>query len=106
MNLPTTRRSLLKGTAAASAAAFVAPTISGAALAALPPAGKQAPGYYRIKVGDYEVTLLHDGAYTPPLARIRHEHQPGASGRDRGGKLYARRKGERSIQSDLDQHRI
>ena len=51
MELTTTRRSLLKGTAAAGAAAFIAPAMSGSALAAVPAAGKQAPGYYRIKVG-------------------------------------------------------
>jgi glyoxylase-like metal-dependent hydrolase (beta-lactamase superfamily II) len=63
MDLTTTRRSLLTGTAAAGAAALITP--AGAALANAPLSGKQAPGYYRFKVGDYEVTLLHDGAYTP-----------------------------------------
>ena len=29
--------------------------------AAAPPAGKQAPGYYRYKVGDYELTAILDG---------------------------------------------
>jgi glyoxylase-like metal-dependent hydrolase (beta-lactamase superfamily II) len=66
MDLTTTRRSLLTGTAAAGAAAFMAPAISGPARAAVPPAAKQAPGYYRFKVGDYEVTLLHDGAFVRP----------------------------------------
>jgi glyoxylase-like metal-dependent hydrolase (beta-lactamase superfamily II) len=66
MELTTTRRSLLKGSAAAGAAAFMAPAISGSAHAAVAPAGKQAPGYYRLKVGDYEVTLLHDGAFVRP----------------------------------------
>jgi glyoxylase-like metal-dependent hydrolase (beta-lactamase superfamily II) len=66
MNLTTTRRSLLKGTLAGAAAASLAPTISGPSTAAVPPAGKQAPGYYRFKVGDYEMTLLHDGAFVRP----------------------------------------
>ena len=66
MDLTTTRRSLLTGTAAAGAAAFMAPAISGRVRAAVPPAAKQAPGYYRFKVGDYEVTLLHDGAFVRP----------------------------------------
>jgi glyoxylase-like metal-dependent hydrolase (beta-lactamase superfamily II) len=65
MELTTTRRSLLTGTAAAGAA-FMTPAISGSARAAVPPAGKQAPGYYRFKIGDYEVTLLHDGAFVRP----------------------------------------
>ena len=29
--------------------------------AAAPPAGKQAPGFYRYKVGDIEVTVVTDG---------------------------------------------
>lgn len=58
------RRSLLTGTAAVSAAA-TAPSLP--AYAATPPAGKQAPGFYRYKVGDYEVTVVTDGANTFPL---------------------------------------
>jgi glyoxylase-like metal-dependent hydrolase (beta-lactamase superfamily II) len=41
------------------------------AVAAAPPAGKQAPGYYRFKVGDYEVTVLNDGVLKFPLQAIR-----------------------------------
>src|SRR5947209_273906 len=65
MELTTTRRRLLKGSAAAGAAALIAP--AGAALANAPISGKQAPGYYRLKVGEYEVTLLHDGARSFPM---------------------------------------
>src|SRR5947209_13747893 len=65
MELTTTRRRLLKGSAAAGAAALIAP--AGAALANAPISGKQAPGYYRLKVGDYEVTLLNDGARSFPM---------------------------------------
>jgi glyoxylase-like metal-dependent hydrolase (beta-lactamase superfamily II) len=36
------------------------------AQAAAPMSGKQAPGFYRIKLGSYEVTILHDGARTFP----------------------------------------
>ena len=67
MEVTTTRRSLLTGTAAAGAAALVAPAIPGPARAAVPASGKQAPGFYRFKVGDYEVTLLHDGARSFPM---------------------------------------
>jgi glyoxylase-like metal-dependent hydrolase (beta-lactamase superfamily II) len=49
-----TRRHVLAGTAALAA--------SGAALAAAPPAGKQAPSYYRARIGDLEVTVISDGA--------------------------------------------
>jgi glyoxylase-like metal-dependent hydrolase (beta-lactamase superfamily II) len=37
-------------------------------MAAAPLQGAQAPGFYRIKVGEIEVTLVHDGAATRPLA--------------------------------------
>jgi glyoxylase-like metal-dependent hydrolase (beta-lactamase superfamily II) len=57
------RRSLLTGTAAITAAA--APSLP--VQAAAPPAGKQAPGFYRYKVGDYEVNVITDGATTFPL---------------------------------------
>lgn len=38
-----------------------------AAHAAVPLADRQAPGYYRVRLGDYEVTLLHDGARSFPM---------------------------------------
>jgi glyoxylase-like metal-dependent hydrolase (beta-lactamase superfamily II) len=55
-----TRRTLLAGAAALA----VAP----AAMASAPIAKKQAPGFYRFALGDYEVTILHDGArsFAPP----------------------------------------
>jgi glyoxylase-like metal-dependent hydrolase (beta-lactamase superfamily II) len=53
-----TRRSALLGT---TAAAFAAATASMPARAAAPVAGKQAPGFYRYKVGDMEVNVITDG---------------------------------------------
>src|SRR5262249_13106048 len=53
-----TRRTLLAG---AGAAAISAPFVD-TTRAAAPPAGKQAPGFYRYKVGDYELTQIADGA--------------------------------------------
>jgi glyoxylase-like metal-dependent hydrolase (beta-lactamase superfamily II) len=53
------RRSLLTGTAAVTVAA-TAPSLPGHAAA--PPVAKQAPGFYRYKVGDIEVTVVTDGA--------------------------------------------
>ena len=38
------------------------------AMAAAPLQGAQAPGFYRIRVGKIEVTLVNDGAATRPLA--------------------------------------
>ena len=51
-----TRRSVL----AAAAATPIA--MSGASFAAAPPAGRQAPGFYRYKVGSIELTVITDGA--------------------------------------------
>jgi hypothetical protein len=34
---------------------------------AVPPTGKQAPGYYRYMVGSYEVTVVTDGINARPL---------------------------------------
>jgi glyoxylase-like metal-dependent hydrolase (beta-lactamase superfamily II) len=55
------RRTVLAGAAAATAAALSASTAIPPARAAAPAAGKQAPGFYRYKVGDYEVTVVTDG---------------------------------------------
>jgi glyoxylase-like metal-dependent hydrolase (beta-lactamase superfamily II) len=59
-----TRRSLMLGSAvvATGAIAGVAPTF-----AAAPPAGKQAQGFYRVKVGDFEVTIISDGVLNAEL---------------------------------------
>jgi glyoxylase-like metal-dependent hydrolase (beta-lactamase superfamily II) len=53
-----TRRTLLAGAAAAAAAPLAA---SAPARAAAPLAGTQAPGWYRYKVGSFEVTVVTDG---------------------------------------------
>ena len=60
-----TRRNELASALAASAAAaapFAVP-----ARAAAPPAGKQAAGVYRYKVGQFECTSINDGARTFPM---------------------------------------
>ena len=59
-----TRREWLAGTAATAAALAVTPS---ALHAAAPAAGRQAPGFYRSKLGDYELTQLADGARTFPM---------------------------------------
>jgi glyoxylase-like metal-dependent hydrolase (beta-lactamase superfamily II) len=56
-----TRRTLLSGVAAATAGTALVPLAPSLAPAAAPPAGKQAPGYYRYKVGTIEVTVVTDG---------------------------------------------
>ena len=59
-----TRRTMIVGTAGAAALGPAAPAST---QAAAPPAGKQAPGFYRYKVGTHEVTVLTDGARAFPL---------------------------------------
>ncbi len=61
-----TRRDLLAGTAATTAALSMGLSPS-EVRAATAPAGKQAPGFYRYKIGDFEVTQLADGARTFPM---------------------------------------
>ena len=63
-----TRRGLLAGTATITAAAAVGPLAIRPAHPAAPAAGKQAPGFYRYKVGDYEITAIYDGIWTPDVA--------------------------------------
>jgi glyoxylase-like metal-dependent hydrolase (beta-lactamase superfamily II) len=50
---------MLAGTALAAAAA----TLPQATRAAAPQSGQQGPGFYRFKVGDYEVTAINDGTW-------------------------------------------
>jgi glyoxylase-like metal-dependent hydrolase (beta-lactamase superfamily II) len=52
------RRGLLAGAAAVTAAS----SINAPARAAAPMAGKQGPGFYRYKIGDFEVTALSEGS--------------------------------------------
>ena len=62
------RRRLLTGAATAAAAtAMGLPFASAPARAAAPATGRQAPAFYRTKVGDFEVTQIADGARTFPM---------------------------------------
>jgi glyoxylase-like metal-dependent hydrolase (beta-lactamase superfamily II) len=62
-----TRRTLFAGTALAAAAAAGPRPVVAPADAAAPPSGKQAPGFYRYKIGSYEITVVTDGARSFPL---------------------------------------
>jgi glyoxylase-like metal-dependent hydrolase (beta-lactamase superfamily II) len=62
------RRGLLTGAVAASAATVLTPLGSAQLQAAAPPVGKQNAGFYRYKVGSFEVTVVTDGANSSPLA--------------------------------------
>src|SRR5262245_43322742 len=55
------RRTVLTGMAATAALSAAPIAGSSPALAAAPAAGKQAPGFYRYKVGSHEVTVVTDG---------------------------------------------
>jgi glyoxylase-like metal-dependent hydrolase (beta-lactamase superfamily II) len=57
------RRSLLLGTAAVAGTTTILPPANAAA----PVAGKQNAGWYRYKVGDFEVTVVTDGVTVNPL---------------------------------------
>jgi glyoxylase-like metal-dependent hydrolase (beta-lactamase superfamily II) len=62
------RRHMLVGAGAAGAAAAIGPRLAvSPARAAAPPLGRQAPAFYRTKVGDFEVTQIADGARTFPM---------------------------------------
>ena len=66
-----TRRAVLAGAAAATALTPLAAVSS--AQAAAPLAGKQAPGWYRYKVGNIEITVVDRRRRTHSAARhLRH----------------------------------
>ena len=63
-----TRRSLLSGAGVAGAALALGPLADRSPVhAAAPPVGKQAPSFYRYKVGSFECTSLSDGANIFPM---------------------------------------
>jgi glyoxylase-like metal-dependent hydrolase (beta-lactamase superfamily II) len=62
-----TRRSLIAGGTVVTATALTLQVGHAPARAAAPPIGKQAPGFYRYKVGTTEVTVVNDGTGTAPL---------------------------------------
>lgn len=65
-----TRRHLLKSTTGLALAASAYAALPATAFAKAPLVGKQAPGYYRLKLGDYEITALSDGTVALPMAKI------------------------------------
>jgi glyoxylase-like metal-dependent hydrolase (beta-lactamase superfamily II) len=68
-----TRRTILTGAVAGAASSF-APLAP--AFAAAPLAGKQNAGFYRYKVGSFEVTVVTDGGNVNPLADVYVANQP------------------------------
>src|SRR5688500_2975069 len=63
---PISRRNVLTGAIAGASAV----ALGGRApvRAAAPPIGKQAPGFYRYRIGTFEITVVTDGARPTPLA--------------------------------------
>ena len=62
------RRTLVSGAGAVTAAVALKQLADiPAAKASSPAAGKQAPGFYRAKLGDFEITQFSDGARTFPM---------------------------------------
>ena len=62
-----TRREILSASAVALAAASFTPFIATPARAAAPLSGKQVPSFYRFKLGEFEITVVSDGARAIPL---------------------------------------
>src|SRR5262245_55206840 len=62
-----TRLQMLAGAAAVTAATALTPFASTPVRAAAPQVGKQAPSFYRSKLGDFEITVVNDGARAIPL---------------------------------------
>ncbi len=69
------RRAILAASAAALGAGAL-PAGVGLAQAAAPMVGKQAPGFFRWKVGEFEVTAVHDGVARGPIDPARIPNAP------------------------------
>jgi glyoxylase-like metal-dependent hydrolase (beta-lactamase superfamily II) len=65
-----TRRSLLITAAGATLAAGAMTALPATAFAKAPIVGKQAASFYRLKLGDFEITALSDGTVKLPMSKI------------------------------------
>ncbi|WP_313615704.1 MBL fold metallo-hydrolase [Agrobacterium sp.] len=65
-----TRRDLLKSSVGITLAAGVITALPTSVLAKASIIGKQAVSFYRLKLGDYEITALSDGTVKLPMAKI------------------------------------
>jgi len=60
-----------------AAALLAGLTWSALSSAAAPMVKTQAPGYYRVMLGDFEVTVINDGSFHLPLAKLLGNTTPG-----------------------------
>ncbi|WP_426124401.1 MBL fold metallo-hydrolase [Pararhizobium sp. PWRC1-1] len=65
-----TRRSLLINSGRTALAAGTLTALPAAVFAKAPMVGKQAAGFYRVKLGSYEITALSDGTAKLPMSKI------------------------------------
>ncbi|MBY5558443.1 MBL fold metallo-hydrolase (plasmid) [Rhizobium leguminosarum] len=65
-----TRRSLMINYAKTALAAGTLSALPAAVFAKAPMAGKQAAGFYRVKLGSHEITALSDGTAKIPMSKI------------------------------------
>jgi glyoxylase-like metal-dependent hydrolase (beta-lactamase superfamily II) len=72
----------LRGTVAAAfaASALFAPCLAAAPAAAVPAQARTVPGYYRLLLGQFEVTALSDGTVTLPLDKLLTNTSPAELG--------------------------
>ena len=73
-----TRRNLFAGAAVVGAGLTASKSIVSPARAAAPAAGKQNAGWYRYKMGDFEVTVVTDGMNSNPLSDAYVSNAPKA----------------------------
>ncbi len=77
------RRTMFAGSLAVTAAATLPASVP--AQASAPLANKQAPAWYRIKVGSSEVTVIAEGARLSPLPSLAHAHHYSCVALDHAG---------------------
>jgi len=66
-------KTIMQTTLFAAVAAVAAAMLAGSAQAAAPMVKTQAPGFYRIMVGDFEVTPINDGTVDLPMDQLLHQ---------------------------------
>ena len=99
------RRHVLTGAAAASAATALAPLASSPASAAAPLATAQAPGWYRYNVGSYQITVATDGKRSFKLPDHRSCSTPRKTG-ERAARATWKRYDDDPCIADRHQHRV